>query len=76
MTESRSAEGAGDEGSTPREGRLCDHCAYHHADHGNDGNLNQINGSLIVSFNFFFSDLRIPLLLISGEAERTQGKEV
>ena len=53
MTESRSAEGAGDEGSTPREGRLCDHCAYHHADHGNDGNLNQINGSLIVSFNFF-----------------------
>ena len=53
VTESRSAEGAGDEGSTPREGRLCDHCAYHHADHGNDGNLNQINGSLIVSFNFF-----------------------
>ena len=36
MTESRSAEGAGEEGSTPREGRLSEHhhangCVDHHA---------------------------------------------
>ena len=46
MTESRSAEGAGDEGSTPkpREGRLGGHQVGHHVGH-HDGDVRSMKRS-------------------------------